>query len=120
VDGARGQYPEDAELLFWEALFLREKKELAGAEACFLQLLQAPKTVNFTSMDSGMQGFRARHFLAEVYREQGRFAEAEAHWRAVLIECPAFGPAWRNLAEMFLERKEFAAAREILREVIAE
>jgi len=116
----RAGHPEDAELLFWEALLLREAKDLRGAEACLLKLLQAPRTVNFTSMDSGLHGFRGRHFLAEIYREQGRLSEAEAHWREVVLECPGFGPAWRSLAEVLLARKEFAAAREILQEMIAQ
>jgi glycosyltransferase involved in cell wall biosynthesis/Flp pilus assembly protein TadD len=104
----RLEYPDDAELLFWEAMLLRDKADLAGAEACLLRVLEAPRKMNFTSMDSGMQGFRARHFLAEVYREQKRLAEAEAQWRAVLAECPGFSAAWRNLAEMFLELGRWA------------
>jgi tetratricopeptide (TPR) repeat protein len=40
--------------------------------------------------------------LAVLYFEQGRTAEAEAHWRAALAEQPAFEPAWLGLGELYL------------------
>jgi len=104
---ARLEYPEDTELLFWEAMMLRERADLAGAEACWLQVLQAPPRMHFTGLDASMQGYRVRHLLAETYRDQGRWAEAETQWRLVVAECPGFAPAWRNLAELCLAQQRW-------------
>ena len=38
--------------------------------------------------DAGRRGYKARHLLAEVYRCQGRQAEAEAQWRLVVARSP--------------------------------
>src|SRR5439155_10963286 len=55
--------------------------------------------INFTSADSGMQGYRSRQFLAEICHAQGRPGEARSHARQVLAECPNYPPAIRLLAE---------------------
>jgi glycosyltransferase involved in cell wall biosynthesis/Flp pilus assembly protein TadD len=95
----RAAFPQDAELLFWEAVLLHERGDLAGAESSLTQLLALPRGLNFTSADSGMQGYRARQFLAEVCWAQGRTEQAEAHLHQVLAECPGFPPSLRLLAE---------------------
>src|SRR5262249_24840224 len=84
----RDACPQDAELAFLEGVLRRERRDAAGAEACFLQVLQAPDGDHFTSVDAGLRGYRTRNLLAELYRDQGRVAEAEAHWRAAVAECP--------------------------------
>src|SRR5205085_12430882 len=93
----RAAFPQDGELLFWEAVLLHEAGDLAGAEASLKQLLALPKAMNFASADSGM-GFRARQFLAEICQAQGRAGEARMHARQVLAECPGYAPAVRLLA----------------------
>jgi GT2 family glycosyltransferase/Tfp pilus assembly protein PilF len=109
-------YPNDIELLFLEGLAWRERGELAPAEACLLRLLQTPPEEHFASVDAGLRGYKARHNLALVYREQGRNAEAKAQWRAALEECPDFAPAWLGLGEVGLAQGQwgeldFAAQR---------
>jgi tetratricopeptide (TPR) repeat protein len=148
----RGHYPEDAELLFQEALLQRDHGDRAGAEAALLQLLGTREKAHFASVDTGLRGYKARQNLAALYHEQGRAAEAEAQWRQALAEQPGFVPAWLGLAEVclaqqrwaefddigrkvealaapeagplrargYLERKDFAAARALLHEAIAE
>src|SRR5262249_37879969 len=78
----RRHYPEDAELLFQEALVRRERADLGGAERCLLRLLEGWEAAHFASVDAGLRGHKAHHNLAVVYREQGRDADAEAQWRA--------------------------------------
>jgi tetratricopeptide (TPR) repeat protein len=116
----RELYPHDPELLFWEGILHREQGNLAGAEGCFLRVLQAPRGQAFTSVDAGLQGYRARHLLAEVYRQQGRRAEAEAQWRAAIGECPAFPAAWLNLAELFLEQNRWEELEQAARQLEAD
>jgi glycosyltransferase involved in cell wall biosynthesis/predicted Zn-dependent protease len=106
--GGLARYPDDAELLFWESVLLEERGDLAGAEACLLKVLRAPAGEHLTGVDAGLQGFRARHNLASLYRRQGRLPEAVAQWRAAVAECPGFPPAWQNLAELALEQGRWA------------
>jgi len=97
---ARTTFPEEAELLFWEGVLCRETGDPAGAEACWLQVLQARPAEHFAATDAGLKGYRTRHLLALLYREQGKTAEAEKLWRAAVAECPGFADAWRQLAEI--------------------
>jgi len=96
-------FPDDGELLFWEALLLREQKDLDGAAGRLQRVLQARPPQHFTSVDAGLYSYRARHFLAEVYRDQGRLDEAEAQWQTAVAECPSFTPAWLELAKLFCQ-----------------
>jgi tetratricopeptide (TPR) repeat protein len=103
----RGVYPDDAELLFNEAMLRREQQDLAGAEACLRQLLASKPVAHFASVDAGLRGYKARQNLGVVYREQGRLAEAEAEWRAVATERPDFLPAWLALGELYLAQQRW-------------
>jgi tetratricopeptide (TPR) repeat protein len=104
----RSHYPEDAELLFQEAVARRERGDLAGAAGCLVRLLGGRAAEHFTSVDTGVGGYKARYHLAAVYRDQGRIAEAEAQWRRALDECPGFLPAWLGLAELYLAQGRWA------------
>jgi glycosyltransferase involved in cell wall biosynthesis/Flp pilus assembly protein TadD len=111
---ARVAFPDDPELLFWEAMLLYEEGDLAGAEAALLQLLALPRRINFTSADSGLQGYRTRQFLAEICHGQGRTADAEAQLRQVLAECPDYPPALRMLSEHLFARSEWRELEQTL------
>jgi hypothetical protein len=52
-------------------------------------------------------GFKTRHNLALVYRDQGRAAEAEAQWRVVLAERPDFAAGWLGLGEPYLAQQRW-------------
>jgi GT2 family glycosyltransferase/predicted Zn-dependent protease len=109
----REHYPEDAELLFQEALLGRERGELEGAEACFLRLLENREAAHFASVDSGLCGFKARHNLAVLYFDQGRLAEAEAQWQTAVREQPAFEQSWIGLGELYLSQGRWAEAEQV-------
>jgi GT2 family glycosyltransferase/tetratricopeptide (TPR) repeat protein len=98
----RAIYPEDAELLFQQALILRGSGDSSAAEACLFQLLQSREGDHFKSVDPGLRGYKARHNLAVLYQDQGRLAEANAQWLVVTNERPDFIPAWLGLAELYL------------------
>ncbi len=108
----RDVYPDDAELLFQEALILRGLGRRDEAEACLLRLLDAREGEHFASVDPGLRGHKARHNLAVIYQEQGRPAEAEANWRAVVAEQPGFLPAWRGLGEIYLAQSRWGDLQE--------
>jgi len=97
-------YPDDAQLLFQEAVLRQENQDLAGAEACLLRLLSTQEGPHFASVAEGIRGHLARHNLAVVLREQVRYAEAEAQWLAALQEQPKFSPARLGLAELYLKQ----------------
>jgi tetratricopeptide (TPR) repeat protein len=101
ADGRR-LYPDDAELLYLEGTARREGGDLAGAESALNDLLASRPAPHFGSVDSGLRGYKARHQLAAVYLQQGRFGEAEAQWRATLLERPDFQPAWLGLGQAYL------------------
>jgi GT2 family glycosyltransferase/tetratricopeptide (TPR) repeat protein len=111
----RAHYPDDAELLFVEGLFLRERGDLAGAEARLRAALAAPGSGHFASLDDGVRGYKARQNLGLVLREQGRLDEAEAEWRRVAAERPGFLPAWVALAELYLGQGRWVELEEAAR-----
>src|SRR5262245_3700385 len=79
----RAHYPLDAGLLWLEAQLREEAGDAAGAENCYLQLLQDLQPDDLTGMSAGLVGFLARHRLASVYAMEGRTAEAESLWPAL-------------------------------------
>jgi GT2 family glycosyltransferase/predicted O-methyltransferase YrrM/predicted Zn-dependent protease len=113
----RGHYPDDAELLFVEALARRETGDAAGAEVCLRRLIDGSEGEHFASVDAGLRGHKARHNLAVLLLEQGRRAEAEAQWRSALTGEPAFRPARVGLAELYLEAKDWPALEQALGEL---
>lgn len=79
-----------------------------GAIQALEQLLASRPTRYFGSMDEGSRGYRTRHRLAELYRDQARTVEAELQWRTALAEQPGFIPARLGLGELFLEQRRWA------------
>jgi tetratricopeptide (TPR) repeat protein len=104
----RAACPDDVELAFQEGAVRRHLGDLAGAEACWQQVLTMPAGEYFASMLTGLRGHLTRHNLAGLYRETGREAEAEGQWQAALKERPDFEPAWRGLAELLLAQRRWA------------
>jgi tetratricopeptide (TPR) repeat protein len=109
----RVHYPDDAELLFVEAMLLREQGDLAGAEACLRRSLEAPAAGHFASVDAGLRGYKARQNLAVLCQQQGRPTEAEEHFRRVLDERPDFLPGWHGLSELLLTQKRWDDLEEV-------
>src|SRR5439155_18428962 len=104
----RQYFPDDAELLFQEALARNEHRDLQGAEKCLLRLIDGQDQALFASVDVGLRSYKARHNLAVIMQAQGRLAEAEAQWRHALTEQPAYLPALLGLAELYLSQSRVA------------
>jgi tetratricopeptide (TPR) repeat protein len=98
----RTTFPDESELLYWEAQLLSEMGNEAGAEACWRRLLSLSASPALACLDPGIHGYKSRHQLAELCRRQGRIGEAEQLWREALAERPDFMPAWLGLAELYL------------------
>jgi tetratricopeptide (TPR) repeat protein len=67
---------------------LSDQGNFAGAEMCFLRLLELP--YEGPAPDEHVE---ARHQLALVYQKTGHPAEAESQWRTILAEQPDYSPA---------------------------
>jgi glycosyltransferase involved in cell wall biosynthesis len=107
------QYTDSEDLLFLEASFLIDQCDTVGAEERLLRLLQVPSDQQLAAGDTARRGYKARHLLAEVYRRQGRRAEAEAQWRRVVEEQPRFTPAWQQLGELYLAENRWEEFDEV-------
>ncbi len=80
--------PDDAELLFREAVVRRQTGDNDGAEKCWRRILTLKRPERFASVDQGIYGHRTRRNLAALAMERGDRAEATNLWRAVPAECP--------------------------------
>jgi tetratricopeptide (TPR) repeat protein len=80
--------PDDAELLFREAVVRRLCGDRHGAERCFRRILTLRRPEQFSSVDQGIYGHLTRRNLAALATERGDHEEATHLWREVLAECP--------------------------------
>jgi GT2 family glycosyltransferase/predicted Zn-dependent protease len=115
----RQLYPDDAELLFNEAMLRQDQKDLDGAAACLRRLLEPAPANHFASVDAGLRGYKTRHNLGNIYREQGKLTEAEGEWRAVVAERPDFLPAWLALGELYLAQQCWPELEDVASRVTA-
>jgi glycosyltransferase involved in cell wall biosynthesis len=81
-------HPDDAELLFRQAVVHRHRGESSRAEACWRRILTVQRPEQYRSVDEGIYGHLTRRNLAMLAAERGDSAEAARLWRAVLAECP--------------------------------
>jgi tetratricopeptide (TPR) repeat protein len=100
----RRYYPDDAQLLFQEALLRREMADPEGAIACLQRLTTTDEGPHFASVVAGLRTYKARHLLGVILHEQGRVAEAEAQWKEALRLCPNFTPAQSALRDLGLSQ----------------
>ncbi len=98
----RALYPNDAELLLVESMMLREKGDPRGAEQRLQELIAGRDDDHFASVAVGLRGYKARHTLAVLYLAEGRHSEAEAQWRAALLDNPFYLPAQAGIGEALL------------------
>jgi predicted Zn-dependent protease len=115
VEGRR-QYPLDVGLLFWQAQLLRDRGDLAGAERSLLELIGMPPGPSSGGVDAALKQYVAPHTLGLVYAGQGRAADAERQWRAVVAEHPIHKPSWQVLAEAYLRDQRWAELETVIRQ----
>jgi len=103
----RALFPNDAELLFIESIFLTEKGDNRRAETLLQQLIGGRDDEHFASVATGLRGYKARHNLAMICLGEKRWSEAEAQWRAGLLDEPNFLQAWVGIGESLLQRQQW-------------
>ncbi|MGP0062529.1 MAG: glycosyltransferase [Isosphaeraceae bacterium] len=80
--------PDDADLLFREAVVRRYGGDPEGAERCWRRILTLRRPERFMSIDQGIYGHLTRRNLATLAAERGEQAEARRLWAEVLVDCP--------------------------------
>jgi GT2 family glycosyltransferase len=80
--------PDDAELLFREAVVRRNSGDRDGADRCWRKVLTLRRPERFSSVDQGIYGHLTRRNLAALAEERGDRVEAARLWSEVLAECP--------------------------------
>jgi GT2 family glycosyltransferase/tetratricopeptide (TPR) repeat protein len=112
IEGRR-HYPQDAELLYREALLRREAQDLPGAAACLEKLLTEKEAEHFASIDPAWRGNKARFVLSLVYREQGRFEKAETLLLNAISEQGETLHSLMELGAVYLDGLRFDKVEEI-------
>jgi glycosyltransferase involved in cell wall biosynthesis len=90
-------FPDDGELLFRKGITLRHLRRAGEAEACFTRILSLERPQKLYNVEPGIFGHMTRGNLALIAEERGDHDLAQAHWRAVLAECPDNAEAQRRL-----------------------
>src|SRR5262249_10909460 len=112
-------YPDDGELLFHQGQILKERGDFGPAEACLRALVEAPRSSQHSAVgdDPALRGYKGRCALAEVYRDSGRLAEAEAQYRAALYEQPDFMVALLCLFDVIAAQGKWDEAEALARQI---
>jgi tetratricopeptide (TPR) repeat protein len=95
--------PDDAELLFRQAVLYRRCGDPIRAETYWRRVLTLRRPEKFSSVDPGIYGHLTRRNLASLVEERGDRDEAARLWSGVLAECPGdreAEAARRRLSEM--------------------
>ncbi len=102
----RSLAPDDAGLLFSEALLRRGRGDLDGAEACWRRILDHDGSPDFSIVVPGIHGHLTRRKLAFLAEARGDVAEALRLWGEVVAECPGDPEACR--ARVRLSRPSYS------------
>jgi glycosyltransferase involved in cell wall biosynthesis/cytochrome c-type biogenesis protein CcmH/NrfG len=104
--------PDDAELLYRQGRLERELGNLPAAEASYRQLLGTKPDPHFASIDPDLRGWRGRHELAGVLRQEGKHIDALPLAREVTREQPGWIPGWLQLGQLGLDTGNLALTEE--------
>jgi glycosyltransferase involved in cell wall biosynthesis len=91
--------PDDAELLFREAMVRRRIGDDEGAERSWRKILTLRRPDEFASVEQGIYGHLTRRNLAALAHQRGDHEEARKLWRTVLEECPGDREAMSHVGE---------------------
>jgi tetratricopeptide (TPR) repeat protein len=117
--GGLKSFPLDAELNFRAAIAAHRLGDLAEAERLYSKVIAGGDSRHFSSVDRGMAGFKAHYNLAGVYRDMGRFTEAEAQYLLVTETAPLWVDGWRALVNLRIDSQRYTEAEQDLRRMSA-
>jgi len=106
----RRERGDGAEKTIHEAKQSAEASPLPSVSSAF----SAVNNSSFGSADGGLNGYLARHQLALVYYQQGRWEEAEAAWKLALADRPGYFDALKGLGEMYLKQRRWAELEQVV------
>jgi tetratricopeptide (TPR) repeat protein len=107
-------FEHDLELRFREGILLHKNGELLPAVESYRRVLEVQESRHFTSVDPSIGNVKARHNLALVYEELGRFDLAEMQWRLALEASEDFMPAYRALFGVLLKQRKFVTCARLI------
>ncbi|HVX12035.1 MAG TPA: glycosyltransferase [Pirellulales bacterium] len=113
-------FPREAELLFRQGMLHHEAGLLAKAERSYLAVLAGGGPRQFTSVDTGILGFKTHHNLAIVYADMGALEKAETEWRRSVADTPEYRDGWRGLGETLMRLGKFDELRCLADDLIAQ
>lgn len=99
-------FPTDLELRFRAAMLHHHFGRWSEAEREYLCVLAGDDERHFSSIDTGIGGVKTRHNLALVYEDAGKFEQAEAEWRRIVSEDPAYALGWRGLGRTLMQSSD--------------
>jgi tetratricopeptide (TPR) repeat protein len=113
-------FPEDVELRFMQAGLLQRRGRHQEAARLYRDLLRTNGDGYLSSRNRGITGSLARQNLALACGDANDLPAAEAEWRALIQEMPAYKPAWRGLADVLLRQQKFDDVSAVARQVNGE
>jgi GT2 family glycosyltransferase/2-polyprenyl-3-methyl-5-hydroxy-6-metoxy-1,4-benzoquinol methylase/tetratricopeptide (TPR) repeat protein len=112
VAGLR-EFPDDPELLFRSGMLHHHFGRHDAAIAAYHAVINDRSTRHFSSVDTAITGYKARHNLALVHEDLQQWTDAEIQWRGVTAEAPHYRLGWRGLGHVLLRQNNLTAAAEL-------
>lgn len=107
-------FPDDKEIQFRKAMLEHQQGQWDAAARSYLRVLEPETSRQFTSVDVGLSGFKARHNLALVYEDAGKFELAEQQWITILDEHSDYRPAQIGRIDCLLRQQRLNQATEAI------
>jgi tetratricopeptide (TPR) repeat protein len=98
---ARARFPDNAEIIFAEGKLLAEAGDQRTAEANLLRILDPGAGLAWPGIDAASFRCQAHYHLGEMYAQQGRAADAEAHLREAIAQRADYTDAWLRLGDLW-------------------
>ena len=108
-------FPQDAELHFRRGMLAHGKGDSERAIGEYYQSLTGPRRNEFSSLDPGIAGYKARHNMALAFEERRDYSMAELQWREALRLRPQHQASRFALIDLLLRQGRLATAGQQIR-----